>query len=215
MHYNSGIKYAGPSFYRKIMKISKEADIKIIINESNTCGWMSGRTFSYLHWCSEISPDLVVFGGRMQLNGIFYRRDLINSDNFNEFKFTVKSQPDMLSYKKLMLLKYMVYSVDWLDLINTNFYSSLKTEFNEIKKYSYINILNERGMGKVFAFDVDHKLLRDEIIHLAKLKGIKLNALGDNTIALTPSLMFTEIHFNFVKQFLIECKPSTKYISKF
>lgn len=217
IQFSAGIRYASPQFYRKIMKICKDNGINVILDEHYTCGWVTGRMFSYLSWCSEITPDIVVFGGRMQISGFFYRRGLIESlDSLKEagINFNINSSVNLLKVKQLHLIHKMVYDTDWLDLHSNNFYSSVMTEFSEIQQYCKFKILNVRGQGKLIAFDVEHKILRDEILDLALQKGIKLNKHGDNTILLTPCLLFTEIHFTFVKEFLKSVVPTTQYMSK-
>lgn len=211
------VKYASPFFYKSIMKLCEKAGIKVIIDETQTCGWVTGRLFAYYQWVLEQSPEIVVFGGRMSLSGIYYNRNIISSpSNIEEkgFKFNLSSSPNLMHFERLMTLKHMVYDIDWLDLHCTNFHSSLKTEFNEIRENACFKVLNPRGKGKIFAFDVEHRLIRDEIVSKAKEKGFKFGVAGDKTIVFTPSLLFTEIHFTPIKEFLISVVPSTQFISK-
>lgn len=217
IQYKAGVKYASSEFYKKIMMLCKKADIKVILDETYTCGWATGRLFSYYQWCLEQTPDIVVFGGRMNVKGLFYSRNLITSiEDLNEIglNYKLKGHADILNFKRLMELKKCVYNLDWLDMHCSNFFSSVKTEFADLKGKTMFNILNFRGKGKIFAFDVEHEVLRDEIIHLAELNGFKISPMGRVSIVFTPSLMFTEIHFNYFKEFLISLRPSTVYISK-
>ncbi len=211
------VKYASPYFYKNIMKLCENARIKVIIDEIETCGWVTGRLFSYYQWVLEQSPDIVVFGGRMSLSGLYYNRNIISTPSEIEekgFRFSLSSTPNMLDFERLMTLKYMVYDIDWLDLHCSNFYSSMKTEFDEIREKACYKVLNPRGKGKIFAFDVDHRLIRDEIVCKAIEKGYKFGIAGEKTIVFTPSLLFTEIHFTPIKDFLISVVPSSQFISK-
>ncbi len=217
IQFKAGIRYASPEYYKKVIKICQAAGIKVVLDETYSCGWATGRMFAYYQWCLEGNPDMVVFGGRMFLNGLFYSRNIISSPSEIETKgilFNLNAHPDMLNYLRLKELRKMVYDYDWLDLHCSNYIASVKTEFNEIIAKAHFNIESVRGKGKILAFDVEHKLLRDEIVNKAIEKGIKLNPIGDRTIAMTPSLLFTEVHFTIVKDFLISLIPSTQYISK-
>lgn len=217
IQFKAGVQYASSDYYKKLIKICQTAGIKVVIDETYTCGWATGRMFAYYQWCLEATPDMVVFGGRMFLNGLFYNRNIISSPSElekNGILFNLNANPDMLNYLRLKELRKMVYDSDWLDLHCSNYIASVKTEFNEIISKAHFKIQNVRGKGKILAFDVEHRLLRDELLNIASMKGIKLNSLGDRTIAMTPSLLFTEVHFTTVKEFLISVVPSTQYISR-
>ena len=210
IQYKAGVRYTSPLFYRKLQQICKENDIKFIIDETYTCGWVTGRLFAHYNWCTELSPDIVVFGGRMQVSGFFHKPDLVSED----LPLKLKAKPDISKLTYLLQLKDEVYKKNWHDLHATDFISSIKTEFNEIKRNSYFEIKNLRGVGKMFAFDVDHRLLRDEIVFLSRNKGFKVGISGDTTIVFTPSLVFTEVHFTFYKNFLMSLKPATQYMPR-
>lgn len=218
IRYKAGVQYASPSYYRKLLRLLKEYDIVSILDETFTSGWATGRLFTYYSCCSELHPDAVVFGGRMQINGVFYKRSLIDSLEELQAKanieININSSIDLLQFQKFSLLKKIVYDVDWLDLHTNNFSSSIRTEFNEIQQKAFVQYSNVRGKGKIIAFDVAHSILRDEIVCSALRKGIRLGYLGDKTIVLTPSLLFTEIHFTPIKEFLISVVPSTYHMSK-
>lgn len=218
IRFKAGVYYASPAYYRGLLRLLKENQITSIIDETYTGGWATGRMFTYYSWCSEIQPDAVVFGGRMQISGVFYQRSLVGSleelQTKANIEIKINSTVDLLQFQKFSLLKEIVYEVDWLDLHTNNFASSIRTEFNEIQSKSFVDYQNVRGKGKIIAFDVAHTILRDEIVCLALRKGIKLGYLGDRTIIITPSLLFTEIHFTPIKEFLISVVPSTNHMSK-
>ena len=214
IQYNAGVLFASPYFYRKLTKIAQENGCRVVIDETYTCGWVSGRQFCYYNWCSEEIPDIVVFGGRMQLSGFYHGRDLIDMEVLDEkrIEFNFNSKPDLGKLNYLQILHNQVYEKDWLDLHCSDFMSSIKTEINEINKYGHFKINNLRGVGKMFAFDVDSRLVRDEIIILARREGFKISGSGENTIVFTPSLLFTEVHFTYFKSFLLKMRPTTEFM---
>lgn len=215
IQYKAGVRFASPMFYRQLQEICLKENIKFIIDETYTCGWVTGRSFTHLYWCSEHAPDITVFGGRMQVSGFFHKRDLIDMDLLEEknmsFKFNAK--PDLAKLEYLFLLKHDVYKKDWLDLHCSDFFSSVYTELNDIKNKSHIELKNIRGMGKMFAFDVQHKLVRDELIYRARTSGFKITGVGEKTVVFTPSLLFTEVHFTFFKEFLASFNPTSIYLN--
>lgn len=214
IQYKAGVRHASPLFYRKIQDICEKENIKFIVDETYTCGWVTGRPFYFSSWCSEKAPDAVVFGGRMQVSGFFHKRNLIDLEMLEGLKFNIRAKPDLFKLNYLNLLKKNVYKKDWIDLHSSDFFSSIFTEFNDIKRKVKFNINKIRGVGKMFAFDVDHKLLRDEIIYMARKRGFKISGLGDTTIVFTPCLLFTEVHFNYFTEFLTQENFATINISR-
>jgi len=216
IQYKAGVRYASQSYYRKIQKICQEENIKLIIDETYTCGWVTGRPFAFYDWCSNLVPDIVVFGGRMQLSGFFHKRNIIDLEELEakNYRFNFRSQPDSAKLNYLLYLNQEVYKRDWLDLHASDFIGSIVSELKEVSKVTPFKITNVRGKGKLFAFDVDHKLVRDELIYLARKSGIKVQGMGENSIVFSPCLYFTEIHFTYFKKFLKSAKPTSLYLSK-
>ena len=89
---------------------------------------------------------------------------------------------------------------------------SIKAELADTMRHTSFKISNVRGIGKIFAFDVDHQLLRDELVLLARDAGFKVNPLSQKTIGFTPSLLFAEFHFTKFANFLKKIRPSTQYL---
>jgi hypothetical protein len=152
----------------------------------------------------------------MQVSGFFHKRNLVDLTLLEEsgLKLNLKAKPDLFKLNYLNLLKKNVYKKDWIDLHSSDFFSSIFTEFNQIKRRVKFNINNLRGVGKMFAFDVDHKLLRDEIVYMARKRGFKITAFGDNSIVFTPCLLFTEVHFTYFAEFLMRESFATINISR-
>mmetsp|Transcript_41771 Transcript_41771/g.43774 ORF Transcript_41771/g.43774 Transcript_41771/m.43774 type:complete len:479 (+) Transcript_41771:26-1462(+) len=216
IQYKAGVKLASPMFFRKVQKLCQEENIKFIVDETYTCGWVTGRTFHHSSWCSEIPADIVVFGGRMQLSGFFHKRDLVDLEQLENLglRFNILGKPDLTKLNYLLILKNEAYNKQWLDLHGSDFMAGVRTELNEVQKKSPIKISNVRGMGKMFAFDVEHRILRDEIVYECRKHGIKIGTYGETSLLFTPSLIFTEVHFTYFKQMLIHMRPSTLNFTK-
>lgn len=208
----SSMRYCSHMYYRNLRDICKRNQVKFIIDETNTGGWVSGRALMHSAWNLESPADVVVFGGRLQVSGFFHSR---------EFRESRHQAPDaqpanLMKLQKFNLLNQFVYHLDWLDLHASTFLSSMRTEFHEIqrRRSSDFRMSNFRGVGKMWAFDVDHELLRDEILYLAYQRGFKLVGLGENSLGFTPSLLFTEVHFSYFKEFMLGVRPTSTYMSR-
>lgn len=207
----SGMRYASSTFYRDLLDLSYEHNISLIVDETNTSGWANGRPFMYLNWNLEKSPHFVTFANRMQIAGVFYQQDLrANKHNNPDLAHIVcPSEEDPNKLIQFFQTHEMVYKVDWLDTHCSQFTETVKAELVDLQRKWIVGIHNIRGIGKMFAFDVASKTLRDEIVLLSRNNGFKINPIGDKTIGFTPSLLFTEIHFARYKEMLLSLNPAS------
>ncbi len=207
----SGIRYASSNFYRDLLDLCYDNKISFIVDETNTSGWANGRPFLYSNWNLEKSPHFVTFGNRMQIAGVFYQQELrankYNNPDLSHLLCSSEEDPNKLI--QFFQTYDMVYKVDWLDTHCSQFTETVKAELFDLQRKWNVRIDNIRGIGKMFAFDVASRTLRDEIVQLSRDHGFKVNPIGDKTIGFTPSLLFTEIHFARYKELLLSLNPAS------
>jgi 4-aminobutyrate aminotransferase/(S)-3-amino-2-methylpropionate transaminase len=201
-----GVRYASNSFYKGLVDICYDNNIAFICDETNTSGWASGRAFMHRKWNLEKPVHMVTFGGRMQIAGLFHQKQF-RPKYGNMINSTWNG--DIVKLLQFFDTYHQVTSKDYIDAHSDQFWQCIKAELLDLQRIGHIPISNIRGIGKIFAFDVQHKILRDEIVINSRNNGFKVNPIGDLTIAFTPSLLFTEVHFAKYKNFLLEYVPST------
>jgi len=208
---DAGIRYASPLFYRNLIDVCYKNNITFICDETKTSGWAAGRPFVHYNWNSENSPHIVTFGGRMQISGL-YHHSSIRPKSAGAIASTWNGDPvKILVFNKM---HDVIHNHDWIDVHCPMFNQSVKAELLHLQRTSnLVKISNIRGVGKIFAFDVNHELLRDEIVALARKSGFKLLPLANTTIGFTPSLLFSEWHFTLFKEFMSKFSPTTLHLS--
>ena len=212
MQLTGGIRYASNMFYKDLVDLCYENNIAFICDETNTSGWASGRPFMHTSWNLERPVHLVTFGGRMQLSGMFYQRQF--RPKYGNM-ITSTWNGDIVKLMQFFDTYDQIIRVDWIDAHTEQFWQACKSELLDLQRRAKIPISNIRGKGKIFGFDVEHEMLRDEIVHLSRENGFKVNSNGKNSIVFTPSLLFTEVHFARYKDFLMRLTPSTLNLHSF
>jgi len=207
-----GVRYASNMFYKDLVDLCYDNNIAFICDETNTSGWASGRPFMHTRWNLEKPVHFVTFGGRMQLAGFFYQKEF-RPKYGNMINSTWNG--DMARLVQFFDTHDQITRVDWIDAHTEQFWQGCKAELLDLQRKAVIPISNIRGIGKIFAFDVEHKLLRDEIVELSRANGYKVSATGETTISFTPSLLFTEVHFARYKEFFMTLAPSSLNSSHF
>lgn len=70
---------ATPAFYKKLRQMAKEFGVAFIIDETRTGFGQSGKMWAHEHWYLQDydggAPDIVTFGGKAGVSGIFSSRD--------------------------------------------------------------------------------------------------------------------------------------------
>ena len=206
---DAGIRYASPLFYRNLIELCYNHNIAFICDETKTSGWVSGRPFTHIGWNSEKTPHMVTFGGRMQISGLYYHHSYRPKVG-GVIASTWNGDPvKILLFNRL---HDVIHNKDWIDAHCPMFSQSVKSELFHLQRLAKFKISNIRGVGKIFAFDVNHKKLRDEIVETGRNRGFKVMPLADTTIGFTPSLLFAEFHFTHYKNFLMNFIPSTIHL---
>lgn len=206
---NGGVRYASSLFYRDLVELCYQNNVAFICDETNTSGWVNGRPFMHTSWSLEKPVHMVTFGGRMQVSGLYYQP---------EFRPKLGSQihstwnGDPVKMQLLQDTSNFVRSF-WVDTHAAQFMQSTKAELLDIQRKSSTKIFNIRGIGKIFAFDVEHEILRDELVARSRDAGFKVNPISTNTIAFTPSLMFTEVHLARYKEHFLNLVPTKTYLA--
>jgi 4-aminobutyrate aminotransferase-like enzyme len=142
-------------------------------------------------WIAEKPVHMVTFGGRMQSSGVIYQSQYRPAHPFN-IHYTWSGNP-----AKLIQVQHLIETVDkvWLDSHGATFLQDIKAEIYDLQRRWSIKISNIRGIGKIFAFDVEDKNIRDEIVYFSRSNGFKVGLSGDRSIVFTPSILFTEVHY--------------------
>lgn len=205
----SGVRYASSQFYNDLIEVCYKNNTTFICDETQTGGWASGRPFMHTNWNSEKPVHITTFAGRMQMSGLFMQPQF-RAKHAGQIVSTWNG--DAVKLQTFAKLFYLVNNKDWIDTHSAQFFMSVKAELQQVMRLTSFRLSNIRGIGKIFAFDVDHRLLRDELVMLARNSGFKVNPLGVKTIGFTPSLLYAEFHFTQFANFLKKVKPSTQFL---
>ncbi len=206
----SGVRYASSQFYVDLIDVCYRNNVTFICDETQTCGWASGRPFMHTSWNSEKPAHIVTFAGRLQMSGMFMKAGYRTRHASQICSTWNGDAVKLLTFARLF---YLVHNKDWIDTHSSQFFMSIRAEMQDTMRKTCFKINNLRGIGKIFAFDVEHQLLRDELIIMARNAGFKVHSMGAKTIGFTPSLLFAEFHFKHFTHFLKNAKPTTQFIS--
>jgi 4-aminobutyrate aminotransferase/(S)-3-amino-2-methylpropionate transaminase len=200
-----GVRYASNTFYNNLINLCYQYGITFICDEVNTAGWVEGKTFLHQRWNSDKPVHMATFGNRMQLAGLLYQNKLrprhayqIHS-TWNGDAVKLQQVTDIIDY-----IGKESIAADAL-----TFFNRIRGELTDIQRKWHVPIHNIRGIGKIFAFDLENEKIRNELVDASRQNGFKVGKAGTKSIVFTPALVFTEDHFAKYKNWILKYRPST------
>jgi 4-aminobutyrate aminotransferase/(S)-3-amino-2-methylpropionate transaminase len=206
-----GVKYASSQFYKSLLDLCYHYGITFICDETLTSGWVDGTPFIHQKWLAEKPVHMVTFGNRMQFAGLLYQKQFRP-----KYAWQIHSTWNGDAIKLLQVHDIIdQMGKNWIETHSSNFAKTIQNELSDIQKKWNVPISNIRGIGKIFAFDLENAKLRDEVYEASRQNGFKVGKAGSKSIVFTPSLLFTEIHFAKYKHWLLKYQPKTHTLSSF
>ncbi|CAM1506190.1 Fc.00g058310.m01.CDS01 [Cosmosporella sp. VM-42] len=185
-----GDNHASPTFFRRLREITKRNHVLLIVDEVQTGVGATGKFWAHEHWGLESPPDMVTFSKKVQAAGFYYSDPSLRPDKpYRQFN-TWMGDP-----ARALLFRGIYNEIERLGLVEKtakvgrylhNKLAQLAPRYpNEIKN------LRGKDRGTFLAWDSPR---RDEVVRLAKARGVNMGGSGESTIRLRPMLLFEERH---------------------
>lgn len=189
-----GDNHATPFFFRGLREITKRKNVLMIVDEVQTGVGATGKFWAHEHWGLETPPDMVTFSKKAQAAGYYYRDPSLRPDKpYRQFN-TWMGDP-----ARALLFRGIYNEIERLGLVEktAKVGQYLYGKLEELAQRYPEEIKNLRGKdrGTFLAWDSPR---RDEVVKLAKARGVNMGGSGDATIRLRPMLVFEERHGMFI-----------------
>jgi 4-aminobutyrate aminotransferase / (S)-3-amino-2-methylpropionate transaminase len=185
-----GDNHASPAFFQGLRALTKHKGILLIVDEVQTGVGATGKFWAHEHWGLETPPDMVTFSKKAQAAG-FYYHDASLRPNLPYRQFNTWMGDPV----RAILFRGIYNEVERLGLIGKTamvgnyLYGGLE---RLAEKYpAEIQNLRGKGQGTFVAWDSPR---RDEVLKLAKAKGVNMGGSGERSIRLRPMLVFEQKH---------------------
>jgi L-lysine 6-transaminase len=185
-------------FFIKLREIADNEDLILIYDEVQTGIGITGKVWAYQHFGKDALPDIISFGKKTQVCGIFAGR------RFDEVEDNVFHQSSRLNSTWGGNLTDMVRFNLYLDVIeNDQLVQNAANRGRDLlegliklqNKYGK-NVSNSRGRGLFCAFDLPSSKDRDQLLNLIKDEGALMLGCGERTIRFRPHLNVTSEDLN-------------------
>lgn len=195
---SKGTYYATGKYYQELAKIVKESGAALIVDESFTGYGGTGKVWAYEHW--DISPDILVYGGRTQISGYFMKPEFRPPQ---AYQISNTWCGDPLRLDQFKAIRAVAETQDLLAKVKNvgdYFFSQLANVL-----YKKEQVANLRGLGLHIAFDFKDKEKAWKFVADMLARGVYVNVVNDKTVQLSPPLVFDKQHADVFVQTTESC----------
>ena len=181
-------------FFRELKTICDENEILFIYDEVQTGIGLTGKMWAHQHYSEDCRPDIISFGKKTQICGIFV------SDRVDDVENNVFHESSRLNSTFGGNIADMVRFTLYLEVIEKEGLVQIAAENGEYvldklqalqKKYGDV-VSNSRGKGHFCAFDLPNGDILDNLLSLIADEGALMLGCGTHSIRFRPHLNISQ-----------------------
>ena len=178
------------SFFRQLRELANEHEFLLIYDEVQSGGGITGKMWAHQHYGDDCQPDIISFGKKTQVCGIFA------SNRLNEVEGHVFEESSRLNSTwgghLVDMVRFTIYleiieRENLLDQVKKNG-AYLKLGLESLQKNYPETVFNVRNRGLFGAFDLKSGEERDKSIELIEKEGAIMLGCGTKSIRFRPHL---------------------------
>ena len=178
------------SFFRQLRELANEHEFLLIYDEVQSGGGITGKMWAHQHYGDDCQPDIISFGKKTQVCGIFA------SNRLNEVEGHVFEESSRLNStwggNLVDMVRFTIYleiieRENLLDQVKKNG-AYLKLGLESLQKNYPETVFNVRNRGLFGAFDLKSGEERDKSIELIEKEGAIMLGCGTKSIRFRPHL---------------------------
>ena len=181
-------------FFRALRTICDENEILFIFDEVQTGIGLTGKMWAHQHYGEDCRPDIISFGKKTQICGIFV------SDRVDEVENNVFHESSRLNSTFGGNIADMVRFTLYLEVIEKEGLVQIAAENGEyvLDKLQALQtnngdiVSNSRGKGHFCAFDLPNSDIQDNLLSLIADEGALMLGCGTHSIRFRPHLNISQ-----------------------
>ncbi|KAK7493331.1 hypothetical protein BaRGS_00015457 [Batillaria attramentaria] len=185
-----GDNYASPIFFQGLQDIAKENGACLMMDEVQTGCGVTGRFWAHEHLYLREPPDVVAFGKKMVIAGIYLRPELRPQQPARIFN-TWLGDP-----AKLALCSAVLEVIEKEKLVNNAHACGvyLLTELENVQKQNPTVLSRVRGLGLLASVDFPTTKIRNMVVERLRELGVNAGISGKYSMRVRPTLTIGRQH---------------------
>ena len=198
---NGGFMFSA-YFGQELRKLLTAKNLVLIVDETRTGYYSTGKLWAYEHWQLDSPPDFVCISNKILSGGLFTSKRFTPPSTFRHFHTWYSDTPRMALLAKQNELIEQSQVTTTISEVGAKLMSKLQ-------KMCHKGLLTGvRGIGTFLTFDVKDRASRDALVDSLKQNGVLVSASGEKSINLRPSLIFEKKHAKIFTSILKKCLKS-------
>ena len=180
-------------FFQELRALADEHEFLLIYDEVQTGVGVTGKMWAHQLFNSSARPDIIAFGKKMQICGIFAgeRVDEVENNVFHESsRLNSTWGGNIVDMVRITLYLEIIAAEDLVNQAATNG-DYLVAKLHDIQADFDGLVSNARGRGLFAAFDLPDGTARDNLANLIIAEGALILGSGKKTIRFRPHLNIT------------------------
>ena len=180
-------------FFQELRALADEHEFLLIYDEVQTGVGLTGKMWAHQLFNSSARPDIIAFGKKMQICGIFAgeRVDEVENNVFHESsRLNSTWGGNVVDMVRITLYLEIIAAEDLVNQAATNG-DYLVAKLHDIQADFDGLVSNARGRGLFAAFDLPDGTARDNLANLIIAEGALILGSGKKTIRFRPHLNIT------------------------
>jgi len=180
-------------FLQELRALADEHEFMLIYDEVQTGVGLTGKMWVHQHFNSSVRPDIIAFGKKMQICGIFAgeRVDEVENNVFHESsRLNSTWGGNVVDMVRITLYLEIIAAEDLVNQAATNG-DYLVAKLHDIQADFDGLVSNVRGRGLFAAFDLPDGTARDNLADLIIAEGALILGSGKKAIRFRPHLNIT------------------------
>ena len=180
-------------FFQELRALADEHEFMLIYDEVQTGVGVTGKMWAHQLFNSSARPDIIAFGKKMQICGIFAgeRVDEVENNVFHESsRLNSTWGGNVVDMVRITLYLEIIAAEDLVNQAATNG-DYLVAKLHDIQADFDGLVSNVRGRGLFAAFDLPDGTARDNLANLIIAEGALILGSGKKTIRFRPHLNIT------------------------
>ena len=178
------------SFFRQLRELANEHEFLLIYDEVQSGGGITGKMWAHQHYGDDCQPDIISFGKKTQVCGIFASNRLNEVDG-HVFKESSRLNStwggNLVDMVRFTIYLEVIERENLLEQVEENG-AYLKLGLESLQKNHPETVYNVRNRGLFGAFDLKSGEERDKSIELIAKEGAIMLGCGTKSIRFRPHL---------------------------
>ena len=191
-------------FFEQLRNLADENEFLLIYDEVQTGVGVTGNMWAHQQFPESCRPDIISFGKKMQICGIFCgtRIDEVENNVFHESsRLNSTWGGNIADMVRITIYLEIIANEKLVDNASENGNYLLQKLYNIQEEYSDV-VSNARGSGLFAAFDLSDTSTRDSLANLIISEGALILGSGKKSIRFRPHLNISKEEIDLADQII-------------